>query len=194
MVYVVQQNEYTYTSRNVIGLFESLSDALICASVEETLNDCYCDVFQMNIKESNNEDQIYDLSYRYPEECFPENVKEQLNTKRETQNLQKQQYENQRNLEIQKSFEEFCNMGGIDAYTIYKNRLNDESYKNLVDKLITKKITLEEYNFKANEITKYTNEFLNVASSLYEKTQYFSLFDVQQHITSMKDNIIFNNV
>ena len=60
MVYIVQQNEPN--ARNVIGLFQSLSDALICVSIEEALNDCRCAIYEMDVKESSNDDQYSESS------------------------------------------------------------------------------------------------------------------------------------
>ena len=46
MVYVVQSSNYA--SNNVIGLYESLYDALVCATAEEALSSSTCEVSFMD--------------------------------------------------------------------------------------------------------------------------------------------------
>ena len=155
MVYIVQQDEYDY--KNVIGLFESLTDALICASTEEALNDCRCNVFSMDIKESSNDDKIYDLSYRYPESDLPESAIELIKSKKEKQKKQTEEYNKQKKLDVENSIQQFCDLGGNDLYLKFINHNN-----NLVDKLIAKEISLEEYKEKNKEFLNTREELLNL--------------------------------
>jgi hypothetical protein len=152
MAFIVQQNDYQ--DQNIIGLFESLDDALICSTTEEALTDIPCKVFYMDIQSSYVGESLDNIKIK-------KNIaKEEAKIYREKQRLQ----------EIDQSITDFCNAGGQEFYDNLLLKLNDQKYLNLVSKLVNREITLEECKAKQSEISKEIDKFLEYAKILYENT------------------------
>jgi hypothetical protein len=180
MVYVVQYCDYP--KRDVVGLYETLPDALICASTHEALTNTPCDVFTMNIhlspceSEEQNECECVEN-----DEILPTFIKEEIKEKMLTTFMSKNDVcEDSRKA----NWQHFVDAGGKTVFERFLRRLCSDDYQNLKDKLIDKQITLEEYRERMSEISAQTRSL----EVIWETTNAFSIPEVELYIKDVIAN------
>jgi hypothetical protein len=183
MVYVVQHEEYQH--HNVIGIFESSYDALVCATVEEALTSISCRVFEMNVQPTTlDADNKHDIQTRIPEDQLPEEVRAKIQQKRQHDRdlvAQGAAIRAAQVLESVKAFQE------LDKTKMYDNFVEFvSSNNNLKQQLVNRVISIEEYKTRIELITQKANELMDHVSRLWtERNDVFSFTHMDEHVRTL---------
>jgi chromatin segregation and condensation protein Rec8/ScpA/Scc1 (kleisin family) len=183
MVYVVQHEDYQH--HVVIGIFESSYDALVCATVEEALTSISCRVFEMNVQpKTTDADDKHDIQTRIPEYELPEDIRAQIQQKRQDDRdlvAQGQAIRAAQVLESVKAFRELDKTKIYDDFAELVSSSND-----LKHQLVNHVISIEEYRARVELVTKKANELMAHVSRVWkERNGAFSFTHMDEHVRTL---------